>query len=267
MNISSLHHYPVKSMRGIALSEAAFDARGIVHDREFLVVDASDVFITQRGHARMALFAAEVAGATLILRGPGRAPLSIPVVHDGPGRPVQIWRDTVMAVDQGDAAAAWLSAGLEMPVRLVRMADDFARTLDPAYAKNLNDQTGFADGYPALVVCEASLDGLNERLIARGSEPLPMNRFRPNIVVGGAVPFAEDGWKRIRVGGMTFDLVKPCARCEITTTDQDTAEKGLEPLATLATFRKVNGKVMFGMNAIHAGPGVVWVGDIVEVVA
>ena len=267
MNISSLHHYPVKSMRGIALSEASFDARGIVHDREFLVVDADGVFITQRGHARMALFGAEVAGVTLTLRGPGRASLAIPVIREGSRRPVQIWRDTVKAVDQGDAAAAWLSAGLEMPVRLVRMAGDFARTLDPVYAKNPTDQTGFADGYPALVVSEASLDALNERLIARGSEPLPMNRFRPNIVVGGAAPFAEDGWKRIRVGGMTFDLVKPCARCEVTTTDQDTAEKGLEPLATLATFRKVNGKVMFGMNAIHSGPGVVRVGDIVEVLA
>ena len=267
MHISSLHHYPVKSMRGIALSEAAFDARGIVHDREFLVVDADDVFVTQRGHARMALFAAATDGVALTLRGPGRAPLSLPVVHDGPVRPVQIWRDTVMAVDQGDAAAAWLSAGLEMPVRLVRMADGFARTLDPVYAKRPTDQTGFADGYPALVVSEASLDALNARLIARGSEPLPMNRFRPNIVVGGVEPFAEDGWKRIRIGGMTFDLVKPCARCEVTTTDQDTAEKGLEPLATLATFRKVNGKVMFGMNAIHAGPGIVRVGDNVEVLA
>jgi len=265
MYISSLHHYPVKSMRGIALSEAAFGVRGIAHDREFLVVDAADVFITQRGHARMALFAAEVAGGTLTLRGPERASLSLPVVQDGARRPVQIWRDTVMAVDQGDAAAAWLSAGLEMPVRLVRMADDFARTLDPVYAKRPTDQTGFADGYPALVVSEASLDALNARLIARASAPLPMNRFRPNIVVGGAAPFAEDGWKRIRIGGMIFDLVKPCARCEVTTTDQDTAEKGLEPLATLATFRKVNGKVMFGMNAIHAGPGVVQVGDEVVV--
>jgi uncharacterized protein YcbX len=265
MHISSIHHYPVKSMRGITLSEAAFDARGIVHDRAFLVVDADDVFITQRGHARMALFAVDVMGGTLTLRGPGRAPLAIPIVHDGPRRPTQIWRDTVLAVDQGDAAAAWLSAGLEMPVRLVRMADDFARTLDPKFATRPTDQTGFADGYPALVISEGSLDALNERLIARGSEPLPMNRFRPNIVVSGAAPFAEDGWKRIRIGDMIFDLVKPCARCEVTTTDQDTAEKGLEPLATLATFRKVNGKVMFGMNAIHDGPGVIRVGDEVVV--
>ncbi len=267
MKISSLHVYPVKSFGGIALSEAVFDARGIIHDREFLVVDADDAFITQRSHPRMALLAAEVAGEILTLSGPGLAPLPVGIAHEGIRRRVAIWRDTCEAVDQGDAAAAWLSAYLGQPARLVRMADDWSRRVNPDFAVRPTDQTGFSDGYPALLVSEASLEALNARMVAGGSPALPMNRFRPNIVVSGTEPFAEDGWKRVRVGGVVIDVVKPCARCEVTTTDQDTAERGKEPLATLATFRRIDGKVMFGQNVIHAGPGTLHVGDEVEVIA
>lgn len=265
MRISALHTYPVKSCRGVTLREASFDARGIVGDRLFLVVDAEHAFVTQRSHTRMALIDAALAGLSLTLSAPGQPALTVGVAHEGPRCRVTIWRDTAEAVDQGDAAAAWLSAWLGEPVRLVRMADDWTRLVSADYAVRPTDQTGFADGYPALLISEASLEALNARLTAKGSHALPMNRFRPNIVVAGAAPFAEDGWKRIRAGGMTFDVVKPCARCDVTTTDQDTAERGKEPLATLAEFRRVEGKVMFGQNVIHAGPGTLRVGDEIEI--
>lgn len=267
MHIGALHFYPVKSCRGIALREASFDARGIVDDRSFLVVDADNGFVTQRSRPRMALIGAALARGTLTLTAPGREPLTVGIAHAGVRRRVTIWRDTAEAVDQGDAAADWLSGWLNEPVRLVRMADDWARLVSGDYAVRPTDQTGFADGYPALLIGEASLAALNARLAGKGAPALPMNRFRPNIVVAGAPPFAEDGWKRIRAGGMIFDLVKPCARCEVTTTDQDTAERGKEPLITLAEFRRIDGKVMFGQNVIHAGPGALRVGDRVEILA
>jgi uncharacterized protein YcbX len=141
------------------------------------------------------------------------------------------------------------------------MADDYKRTVDQRYAKRKTDQVGFADGYPVLIASEESLDDLNNRL----EQPLPMNRFRPNLVLKGASAFAEDSWKTIRVGDITFDIVKPCARCVITTIDQKSGEKGSEPLKTMASFRLVRNKAMFGMNAVHHTKGVIRIGDRAEI--
>lgn len=267
MHLSALFRYPIKSCRGIALNEAQVGRRGIAQDRAYLVVDEHDAFVTQRDHPRMALIDVAVSADALVVSAPGQHRLTLPARRDGEARRVTIWGDQVKALDQGPEAAAWFSAVMGFPAWLVGIADDAQRRLDPRFAVSADDETAFADGYPALVVTASALDALNDRLIAAGSEGVKMNRFRPNLVISGAPPFAEDGWKRLRVGEMVFRLVKPCARCVMTTNDQDTAERGVEPLRTLATFRTINQKVIFGQNAIPEAPGMLRVGDPVEVLA
>jgi hypothetical protein len=261
MRVTALNFYPVKSCKGTPLNQAVIGKRGIVNDRILMVVDAENRFMTQREHPRMALIAPKLEGKQLRLSGPDIAPLTIDTTDAGPRAEVTVWRDQCTAVDQGDAAARWLTNVLGTPCRLVRMADDYVRHVDQTYAPRADDQTGFADAYPLLLISEGSLEDLNSRLEVR----LPMNRFRPNIVVTGCEPYAEDGWKRIRIGAMSFDVVKPCSRCAITTTDQATAERSKEPLKTLATYRKRDSDVFFGQNVVHAGVGQIHVGDRVEV--
>jgi uncharacterized protein len=173
---------------------------------------------------------------------------------------VRVWNDQCAAADAGDGAARWLSAALGRPVRLVWMPDGADRRTDPDYDP-LGARVSFADGYPALLAGEASLAALNARLAV----PLPMERFRPNVVVTGEAAFGEDTWRRFHIGAVPFDAVKPCARCAVTTIDQDTAERGPEPLRTLATFRRGPSGVLFGMNVVHRGGGVLRVGDPVTV--
>jgi len=176
---------------------------------------------------------------------------------------VEVWRHRGPALDQGDAAAALLSEHLEISCRLVRIPPDHARRVNPAFSPE-EAHTAFSDGYPLLLVSEASLADLNARL----ETPLPMNRFRPNLVVRGCAPFAEDGWKRIRIGGLELDVAKPCDRCLVTTTDQATGERdGQEPLRTLATYRKRGEGVLFGQNLVHRGRGALALGASVEVLA
>ena len=165
---------------------------------------------------------------------------------------VQIWDDECAAWDEGDELAEWLGDYLKVDARLVRMADDFLRQVDMTYASE-NTPVSFADGFPLLIASEASLDELNRHIIERGKTPIPMSRFRPNVVVSGAEAFAEDTWRTVQIGAMTIDVVKPCARCVTTTVDQltGTVPDVTEPLGTLNTFRKQNGKVMFAQNAIH----------------
>lgn len=267
IHVASLHYYPIKSCRGFAVESAVITRRGLENDRLLMLVDQDGMFLTQREHPRMALIEPHLlpgeGGEQLTLRAPQMTPLDLPVSQAGPRRMVTVWRSRCIAVEQGDAAADWLSTYLGASVRLVRIADDFRRTINPDYAVTPGDETGFADGYPILLIAQASLDDLNSRL----ATPLPMNRFRPNMVVSGCAPFAEDSWQRIRIGGIELALVKPCARCQITTTDQETAAVGKEPLTTLTTFRRTRNGVMFGQNVIGLSVGMVRVGDAVEVVA
>ena len=259
--IDGLYFYPIKSCRGTSLDVAEVGPRGIVADRQWMVVDESNEFLTQRELPRMALVRPSLAGGVLALTAPGMSPLTVSPGGHRERRQVVVWRDRCAAIDEGPQAAEWLSAFLELPCRLVRIPDDETRRADPEYA-GPNDQVGFADGFSFLLISRASLDDLNRRL----SVPLPMNRFRPNIVVDGTEPFEEDRWKRIRMGDITFVVAKPCARCAITTTNQDTAERSQEPLRTLATFRHVAGRgVMFGQNLIHDRSGILQVGAEVEV--
>lgn len=256
--------YPVKSAGGIAVQERQVEARGLAGDRRWMVVGPDGGFLTQRDWPRMALILTALDADRLRLDAPGCAPLRMPVLPDGGRLTVRVWRSVCAAVSAGAEADAWLSAFLEMPCRLVYMPNETRRTVSPDYAAG-EGIVSFADGYPLLLIGEASLDDLNTRL----AEPVPMNRFRPNLVVTGFAPYAEDDWKQVRIGDVLFHVVKPCARCAMTTVEQATGEKhGPEPLQTLAGYRRAeSGKVLFGQNLIPAAPGMVRVGDSVEVVA
>lgn len=258
IQVSALYYYPIKSCRGIQVDQALVTTRGLQDDRLFMVVNHEGEFLTQREQPRIALIAPEVSEDLLTLRAPGMPALSIFIESAVPRRQVIVWRDTCAAIDQGAEVAAWLSEYLEARCRLVRLADEFKRRVDPRYAQSATDETSFSDGYPFLLISQASLEDLNTRL----AEPLPMNRFRPNIVVSGCAPFAEDGWRQIQIGDLRFGVVKPCARCAVTTIDQTTAMVGKEPLTTLAAYRRTSeGKVMFGQNLLGGETGVIRVGD------
>ena len=260
--LASLHIYPVKACGGLSPAEWPVDAFGLRNDRRWMVVDLAGRFVTQREAPRLALIRPALETGGLVLRAPGMPELRLPLVPAGRERvAVQVWRDATEAVPVSPEAAQWLSRYLGAPVRVVWMPDDVMRPTDPTYAEGY--RVSFADGFGFLLVSEASLTDLNRRL----DVPLPMNRFRPNLVVSGTEPFAEDGWRRIRIGGLELAVVKPCGRCVVTTTDQETAERGREPLRTLATFRERDGKLMFGMNVVHRGTGRLAMGMPVEVIA
>lgn len=262
MIVSELNIYPIKSCAGTALEIGNIDERGFVHDRRWLIVDENGEFLTQREIARMALIHPHVDQLTLSLSAPGMSAFELPTDQGGQRVGVTIWKDGgVGAIDQGDQAADWLSTFLRQKVRLVRFADDYFRQVSQEYAPRESDQVGFADGYPFLFISEASLADLNSRL----EIPLPMNRFRPNIIIADTEPYAEDTWKVVRIGDVLFDVVKPCARCAITTTDQQTAQRSKEPLRTLATYRQQVRGAMFGQNVIHRSKGCVRTGMTVEV--
>jgi uncharacterized protein YcbX len=267
--LSALHIYPVKSVRGRAPKEVGVELWGLAGDRRWMVVDAAGRFVTQRERPELALVEAEPTyDGGLRLGGPGREVLTVPMPVTAPLSgatvPVTVWGDKVEAVPAGDAAAAWLSAYLGTEVALVYLDDPARRRpVDPEFALP-GDSVTFADGFPLLLTTTASLDALNA-LIARGDRsaegPLPMDRFRPNAVIDGTEAWAEDGWRRIRIGDVTFRVVKPCGRCVITTTDQRTGERGREPLRTLARHRRVGGQLVFGQNLIPEHPGTLRVGD------
>jgi uncharacterized protein YcbX len=260
-HVSQLVIYPIKSCRGIEVEQAQVGATGFEHDRKWMVVGDDGRFLSQREHHRLALVRVQLAGDRLRLDAPGLNALE--VISDGGAVPtsrVQVWDDECAAVDEGAEAARWLSQHLGCEARLVRMADDDARPLGSSTAQP-GDRVSFADGFPFLLISSASLDGLNRRL----SLPVPMDRFRPNIVIDRCEPHAEDGWNRVLIGEVPFRCAKPCARCVVTTVDQATGERGREPLRTLSTYRTVDGQVLFGQNLVHEGRGLIRVGDPVEV--
>lgn len=271
INVNSLHLHPVKSCRGIAVEETAFDAFGLVNDRRFLIVDASRNFQTQRSDARLALIEARFDDGSLVLQAPGAREFLLPLDTASAGeRPVTVWKDTIPASDMGNAVAGWLTGVLDRPSRLVRADDGFTRRLPTAripaaHTDAFSDvPVAFVDAFPILVISEASLQELNGRL----ETPLPMNRFRPNIVVRGAEPHEEDRWKTIRIGEVEFRAGGDCGRCIVTTTDQMTGERGPEPLQTLAKYRRdERGAITFGQYLMHRGRGTIRVGDAVEIVA
>lgn len=263
MQLSEINIYPVKSLKGIPLAEAVVERRGLRYDRRWMLVDADGQFMTQRDFPKMALIETSVNGAGLKVRFDGRE-LAVPMEAKNPVE-VGIWEGPVAAAMFGDEVNGWFSEVLDVDCRLVTMPETTKRHVEAQYAVNLEeDVVSFADGYPVLLIGEGSLAEVNSLL----DVPVPMNRFRPNLVVEGSDAFEEDWWKKVRIGETVFHLVKPCARCVLPTVDQSTGVKdGKEPLKTLASFRTVDGKVLFGQNLIAEEPGgVVRMGDTVEVI-
>lgn len=262
VTVAHLFVYPVKSCRGIALDAAEIVATGFRHDRNWMIVDAASEMITQREQPRLALVGVAVDGGSLTLSAPAMPAFSMPLADVAETIATNVFGAAVTARAVASKADDWLTRYLGVRCRLVTLSAGAKRELDPRYARP-GDTTGFSDGFPFLLFSQASLDDLNRRI---GAAPLPLARFRPNIVVRGAAPFAEDSWKRLRIGSTTFRVVKPCARCAIPTVDPDTAATGKEPLKTLATFRRgAGGQVFFGQNVIHDGPGSIRVGDAVTI--
>jgi hypothetical protein len=261
--VAGLFVYPVKSCGGIEVDRIEVDDFGFRHDRRWMIVDGGGRFLTQRTVPLLATIHAGFSDGRLSLRSAGWKDLDLEAFPaDANTEPVIVWRDTVDALPVSEEADAWLSSVLGLRVRLVWMPAASVRPAkrDPA---GISPRISFADAYPFLVLSRESLDAMNERLV----KPLPMNRFRPNIVVAGVGPFAEDEWVRFRIGAVEFHVAGPCARCATTTVDQTTGAKGVEPLRTLATFRRQGNEVMFGQNAVHRGRGEVRVGMPVEVLA
>ncbi|MEV5431675.1 MOSC N-terminal beta barrel domain-containing protein [Streptomyces sp. NPDC052701] len=271
-HLHSVHIHPVKAFRALAPREAVVEPWGLAGDRRWVLIDDGGKVLTQRQQPRLALAAAELLpGGGVRLSAPGMEPLTVGVPRPVATVPVEIFRDKVEAVPAEDAAAhAWCSAFLGTGVRLVHMDDPAVRRpVDPQYALP-GETVSFADGYPLLLTTLASLDALNT-LMAQGDHagegPVPMNRFRPNLVVAGTAAWAEDGWSRIAVGEVVFRVAKPCGRCVVTTTDQGTAERGREPLHTLGRHRRLDGKLVFGQNLVPLARGTVRIGDPVTVLA
>jgi uncharacterized protein YcbX len=262
--LSALIYYPIKACRGFEVDGANVERMGLEHDRRMMVVTPEGSFLTQREHPKLALVTPSISSEKLTLSTPMMDSVTIPILKSAPTCPVDIWHSQgVSAIDQGERAAEWFSEWLGTSVRLVHIADGYLRRLNQKYAINPDDHIGFADGYPILLASEESLADLNSRL----ETPLPMNRFRPNIVVKGCEPFAEDTWNRIKIGDVELAVVKPCARCMITTTDKDTLAKSKEPLKTLASYRKQGNGVMFGQNAIPLNEGRLRLGVNVEILS
>ncbi|WP_428622712.1 MOSC domain-containing protein [Sedimenticola sp.] len=261
LTLTGLFFYPVKSLRGIALERAPVDVRGIHFDRHWMLVDAAGQFLTQRQHPRMALIRTALTPGGLRLSAPDMPDLDVDFdPQPSAEETVQVWGDHCVARSAGETAAHWLSRYLAIDCRLFFMPEQTQRPVDPSYA-NPQDRVGFADGFPFLLISQASLDDLNSRL----DEAVPMIRFRPNLVVSGCEPYAEDSWRRIRIGEMTFRVAKPCSRCAIPTINPETGEKGVEPLRTLNRYRREGNQVYFGQNLLHDGLGELKRGTTVEV--
>lgn len=265
MHLSALYRYPVKSAQGQALSQSASGPLGLLGDRRWMLVEQDNGrFLTQRVYPQMSqLSALYAADGGLLLTAPGLDPLQVAVPEpDADLRGVTLWRDTLRVPDAGDAAAEWLSRFIGKPVRLVYVPQARTRYLPAGYGEN-SDRVAFADGFPLLLIGQASLDDLAQKV----GRPLEMLRFRPNLVVEGSAAFAEDGWKRIRIGQQTFRVLSPCTRCILTTVDPHTGERSedREPLTTLRTYRQKEGDVLFGQNLVADGEGVLEVGMPVDV--
>ena len=245
IQVSELFIYPLKSCRGIRLESSQLEAFGLKHDRRWMVVDDTGVMLTQRKLSRMCLINTGVTDKSLNLTTDTMPPLQVPVPTGAITCKVKVWDDECQAHDAGDAAAKWLSEFLNVSCRLVYFPDDEFRQVDLTFA-NKGDKTAFSDGFPLLLISQASLDDLNSRL----AQPITMHRFRPNIVVKGCEPYAEDNWKQIRIGNVEYSLVKPCSRCVIPSINIQTAEREAEPTKTLSEYRKRVNKIFFGQNVI-----------------
>ncbi|HVU92739.1 MAG TPA: MOSC N-terminal beta barrel domain-containing protein [Jatrophihabitans sp.] len=269
LRLAAINRFPVKSCRGAAVESAIVEPWGLAGDRRWLVVDDAGDLLTARENPRMLLIVPAIRpDGGLDVTGPDVPALTVPVPRDDRLVPVRVWDSELLATAAGDEASAWFGKVLGRSARLVYLDDPTRRHPNPRFARP-TDYVSFADGYPLLLATTGSLDQLNE-WIAQGRHaaegPLPMIRFRPSVVIDGSPPWVEDGWRRVRIGAAEFRAVKGCDRCVLTMTDPDTTERGKEPIATLARYRRWDGATWFGMNLIPDTPGAtITVGDEVEV--
>ena len=264
MQVTSLHRYPIKGCRGQVADSLTIDHLGPIGDRRLMLVDSRGRFISQRENPRLATITPTLDGDTLSVVAPAVGVLHHDLVTDGPIRAVTIWRsEGLRVIDQGETAAAWFSSAIGQPCRLVRFGAMTHRPIDAAFSPRPEAETTFTDGYPLLAVTEATLEALNRQLVT----PVPIGRFRPNVVVGGATPWEEDNWRVVAIGELTFDAVKPSVRCVVITTDQESGDRdpAQEPLRTLARIHTLPPfGVSFGQNMVPRDLGVIRVGDPVQ---
>lgn len=260
LRIDRLRIHPVKGARGTDVDAMEFDEIGPCFDRRWMVVRPGGHFVTQRELPALATVSPRLADGALTLEAPDAEPVSVPLNFDGPSLRVRVWEAQVTAATGPPIVDQWLSQALAGDYRLVFLGREAKRLTDPAYAEG--HRVGFADGYPALIVGSGSVD----ELARRAGRAIPVERFRPNVVVAGARPHEEDRWRRFAAGEMTFSGVKLCARCVVTTQDQRSGARDPdgEPLRTLAKYRRIEDKAYFGLNAVHHAPGRLHVGDEVE---
>jgi len=258
VQLSGIFVYPIKACAGISLERSEVVERGLAFDRRYMLVDRSGTFISQREVHRLCLVKTAFAGDSIRVTADGAGALELPRRPDDAElepRPYQVWDSSGRAL-RHPQGSRWFSELLDDEVSLLYMPDSERREVNPKRARP-GDIVSFADGYPLLLISEASLRDLNARLPV----PLEMRRFRPNLVISGCEPYAEDGFASLRIGALSLRGVKRCDRCVVTTLDPDTGVPGKEPLRTLAQYRREDGKVWFGMNLIHDGPGWLQVGD------
>ena len=251
--------YPVKGAAGISVSEWPLDELGLVHDRRWMVVDDEGHFRSQRTDPTLCRVAPAIVGDALRLEAPHMQPLTLPLegATEWTTREVRVWSDDVLARASKEGSE-WFADFLHGPCTLVYMPGSAARACDPRIARG--SRVGFADAFPLLLISLESLADLNSRL----ERPVPMNRFRPNLVVGAGASYAEDDWTEFRVDGLEFRAVKPCVRCVVTTVNQSTGEAGIEPLRTLSTYRRGESGVTFGQNVVHLERGTIHAFSSVE---
>ncbi|WP_293312228.1 MOSC domain-containing protein [Pedobacter sp. UBA5917] len=262
--ISGLYIYPIKSLGGISLDQARLEERGLQYDRRWMLVDEEGTFITQRKYFELAMLAVNIVDGRLVISHKTQADQQVSFLLDednGKSFPVVIWNDTAIGVEVSATVSNWFSDFLKFKVRLVKMPVTEKRMVDPRYASN-DEVVSFADGYPCLLIGQSALDGLNEKL----QNAVKMDRFRPNFVFTGGTPHIEDSFKTFYIGETLFSAVKPCARCVLITIDQQTGEKGQEPLRTLAGYRTAGKKILFGQNLLHQHSGIIKLGDELKVV-
>ena len=260
LQVAGLHVYPIKSAAGLAPTQWDIDGFGLRYDRRWMVVGPAGELISQRTHPRLALVRPAIVGDILRVEATGMPPLELPLAPTARVMvTATVWEDTCTAVWTGERAADWFSDFLETDCSLVYMPESTVRPADVTYAP-LGHRVSFADGFAFLLLSEGSLAALNARL----DSPVPMNRFRPNLVIAGGDPFVEDTLVSFQIGPVRFSVVKPCARCVLTTTDQTTLARGPEPLRTLAKFRRRDNRVLFGQNLVHENTGSLAVGDLLE---
>jgi uncharacterized protein YcbX len=255
LTVSGIWIYPIKSLGSIALQSARVLPKGLEYDRRWMLVDSENQFMTQRDFPRMALFKPGFERGNIEIRYESHN-IGLPVHYMSDPITARIWKDTVEVYEVSQEHSDWFSSMLGFSCRLVAFPENNLRPVDPIYAINQNN-VSLADGYPLLIIGQSSLDDLNGRL----EQPLPMNRFRPNIVFEGGEPYEEDQWKNFQIGRNRFAGVKPCARCPIPTINQDTAETGKEPLATLATYRRQGNNIYFGQNLLPLDHYEIAIGD------